>query len=80
MTHNDKPINGQDNPSFLDLLNQTPPVPPALELEGKPGTRRLARLRAAWKESWEEGCFLYQGGVPTGSLSGPWPMLSHLSR
>ncbi|MFI1568365.1 hypothetical protein ACH4ZX_36005 [Streptomyces sp. NPDC020490] len=60
MPHNDKPINGQDSPSFLDLLNELPPVPPAPELEGKPGTRRLARLRAAWKKSWEEGGFLYQ--------------------
>ncbi|MFD3720107.1 hypothetical protein [Streptomyces sp. NPDC058674] len=56
MTHNDKPVNGQDNPSFLDLLNQLPPVPPAPEN----GTGRLAWLRAAWKESWEEGGFLYQ--------------------
>ncbi|MDX5570845.1 hypothetical protein PYK79_56580 [Streptomyces sp. ID05-04B] len=60
MTHNDKPINGQENPSFLDLLNQMPPVPPAPELDGKPGTRRFARVRAAWKASWEEGGFLYQ--------------------
>ncbi|MFD5513171.1 hypothetical protein ACFWIB_36225 [Streptomyces sp. NPDC127051] len=60
MTHNDSPVNGQDNPSFLDLLNQLPPVPPAPELDAKPGTGRLAWLRAAWKESWEEGGFLYQ--------------------
>ncbi|MFD9574548.1 hypothetical protein ACFWBI_32595 [Streptomyces sp. NPDC059982] len=56
MTHNDKPVNGQDNPSFLDLLNQLPPVPPAPEHTAG----RLAWLRAAWKESWEEGGFLYQ--------------------
>lgn len=60
MTHNDKPINGQDNPSFLDLLNQLPPVPPAPELDAKHGTGRFVGLRAAWKESWEEGGFLYQ--------------------
>ncbi|MBP5880718.1 hypothetical protein QA995_43040 [Streptomyces scabiei] len=59
MPNNDKPVNGQENPSFFDLFDQVPP-PPVLELEGKHGTRRLARLRAAWKESWEEGGFLYQ--------------------
>ncbi|WP_333746123.1 hypothetical protein [Streptomyces sp. IBSBF 2950] len=59
MRDNDKPVNGQENPSFFDLIDQMPP-PPVLELEGKHGTRRLARLRAAWKESWEEGGFLYQ--------------------
>lgn len=59
MTNNDKPVNGQENPSFFDLIDQMPP-PPVLELDGKHGTRRLARLRAAWKESWEEGGFLYQ--------------------
>ncbi|MGV4985835.1 hypothetical protein ACVB8X_07240 [Streptomyces sp. NRAIS4] len=60
MPSNDKPVNGRENLSFLDLLNQTPPPPPNPELDGKHGTRRLARLRAAWKESWEEGGFLYQ--------------------
>lgn len=60
MPSNDKPVNGQDNPSFLDVLKQLPPVPPAPELDDKPGTRRLARPRAAWKESWKEGGFLYQ--------------------
>jgi hypothetical protein len=59
MPSNDRPVNGQENPSFFDLIDQTPP-PPVLELDGKPGARRLARLRAAWKESWEEGGFLYQ--------------------
>ncbi|MFA0845508.1 hypothetical protein [Streptomyces rochei] len=44
---NGQPINGQHNPNFLDLLNQTPP-------------QRFARLRAAWRESWEEGGFLHQ--------------------
>ncbi|MGP3636154.1 hypothetical protein ACTU45_22820 [Streptomyces sp. 24-1644] len=60
MTHNDKPVNGQDNPSFLDLLNQLPPAPPAPEPDAQHCTGRLAWLRAAWKESWEEGGFLYQ--------------------
>ncbi|MER7898932.1 hypothetical protein ABTX62_23170 [Streptomyces sp. NPDC096046] len=60
MPSNDKPVNGQENPSFLDVLNQLPPVPPTPEPDGKPGTQRLARLRTAWKESWEEGGFLYQ--------------------
>ncbi|MFF3558290.1 hypothetical protein ACFYXL_33305 [Streptomyces tsukubensis] len=59
MSRNDKPTNGQDNPSFLDLLNQLPP-PTAPELEDKPGTMGFARLRAAWKASWEQGGFLYQ--------------------
>ncbi|MEV6049206.1 hypothetical protein [Streptomyces xanthochromogenes] len=59
MTHHDKPVNGQDNPTFLDLLNQLPHVLPAPELGAKHGTGRLAWLRAAWKESWEGG-FLYQ--------------------
>ncbi|MEV7471525.1 hypothetical protein AB0O20_34275 [Streptomyces kronopolitis] len=59
MPTNDKPANGQENPSFFDRLDQTPP-PPALEPGGKHGTRLLARLRTAWKESWEEGGFLYQ--------------------
>ncbi|MFI7501844.1 hypothetical protein ACIBVL_25845 [Streptomyces sp. NPDC049687] len=59
MPSNDEPVNGQDNPSFFDLFDQTPP-PPVLELDGKHGTRRLAKLRAAWKGSWEEGGFLYQ--------------------
>ncbi|MGW0538122.1 hypothetical protein [Streptomyces sp. NPDC003032] len=59
MPNHDKPVNGRENPSFLDVLNQLPPVPPGPELDGKPGTQRLARLRAAWKESWEGG-FLHQ--------------------
>ncbi|TGZ12377.1 hypothetical protein DV517_74720 [Streptomyces sp. S816] len=59
MPHNDKPADGQENPSFFDLIDQTPP-PPVLELGGKPGTRRLARLRAEWKQSWEEDGFLHQ--------------------
>ncbi|KPI19730.1 hypothetical protein OV450_7833 [Actinobacteria bacterium OV450] len=60
MPKNDKQVNGTDTPSFLDLFNQLPPDPPAPELDGQHGAGRLARLRAAWKESWEEGGFLYQ--------------------
>ncbi|MEU9706168.1 hypothetical protein [Streptomyces sp. NPDC047981] len=61
MTHNDNPVNGShDKPTFLDLLNQLPPVPPAPELDAKHDTGRLAWLRAAWKVSWEEGGFLHQ--------------------
>ncbi|APE26782.1 hypothetical protein [Streptomyces venezuelae] len=60
MTHNDKqPINGQDNPNFLDLFNQLPPEPPAPELDAH-GAGRLGRLHAAWKTSWKEGGFLYK--------------------
>ncbi|MEU2743635.1 hypothetical protein ABZ656_52430 [Streptomyces sp. NPDC007095] len=52
MPTNDKPVNGQHRPnSIIDL----PELPVAIE--DKP---RLARLRTAWKESWEEGGFLYQ--------------------
>jgi len=52
MSINDKPVNGQHSPnSILDL----PELPPAHN--DKP---RFARLRAAWKKSWEEGGFLYQ--------------------
>ncbi|MGP4003988.1 hypothetical protein [Streptomyces sp. 8N706] len=48
------PTNGQHRPnSILDLLEQPPP--PAVE-----DATRLARLRTAWRESWEEGGFLYQ--------------------
>ncbi|MGM0361761.1 hypothetical protein ACNFRX_17340 [Streptomyces griseoaurantiacus] len=57
MQSNDKPINGQPNPSFLDLLNQTPPPP---DVKDWPRTKRFARLRTAWRESWEEGGFLYE--------------------
>ncbi|MFI1839489.1 hypothetical protein [Streptomyces olivaceoviridis] len=58
----DKPMNGQrnpNNPSFFDLLDQTPP-PPVPDLQDGPGTTRLARLRAAWDASWKEGGFLHQ--------------------
>ncbi|MGR8012249.1 hypothetical protein [Streptomyces hypolithicus] len=59
MQSDDKPVNGQHHPhspSFLDLLDQTPPPadPPAA-----PGTPRFARLRTAWDASWEEGGFLH---------------------
>ncbi|MEV7951387.1 hypothetical protein AB0O74_31005 [Streptomyces rubiginosohelvolus] len=57
MTHNDQPVNGQDNPSFLDVLNQMPPRPDAKDW---PRPKRFAGLRAAWKTSWEEGGFLYE--------------------
>ncbi|MGW1620978.1 hypothetical protein [Streptomyces sp. NPDC002172] len=59
MPANDKPVNGQDHPSFLDILSQTP-SPPVLELDGEHDTRRRAKLRAAWKQSWQEGGFLYR--------------------
>lgn len=58
MQSDDKPINGQPNPSFLDLLNQTPP-PPDTDLNKDHGTERFARLRAGWNASWEEGGFLH---------------------
>ncbi|MEU7428388.1 hypothetical protein [Streptomyces sp. NPDC040750] len=52
MSNNDRQTNGQPRPSsILDQLE----VPPARK--DKP---RLAWLRAAWKESWQEGGFLYQ--------------------
>ncbi|MFF0110911.1 hypothetical protein [Streptomyces hirsutus] len=52
MSTNDKPVNGQHRPnSVLDLTE----LPPA-----RKDRPRLARLRTAWKESWEAGDFLYQ--------------------
>lgn len=57
MQSDDKPINGQHNPNFLDLLNQTPPPPDA---KHRPRPKRFARLRAAWRESWQQGGFLHQ--------------------
>ncbi|GAA3372443.1 hypothetical protein GCM10017744_103960 [Streptomyces antimycoticus] len=52
MSHNDRQMNGQHRPnSILDQFE----LPPA-----KKGKQRLARLRTAWRESWEEGSFLYQ--------------------
>ncbi|MFE5560285.1 hypothetical protein [Streptomyces sp. NPDC056544] len=56
----DKPVNGQhnpNNPSFLELLAQMSP-PPGTGLDKDPGTN-LARLRAAWDDSWEQGGFLH---------------------
>jgi hypothetical protein len=52
MSHNDRQMNGQHRPnSILDQFE----LPP-----GRKGKQRLARLRTAWRESWEEGGFLYQ--------------------
>ncbi|MEV7657926.1 hypothetical protein AB0O39_27630 [Streptomyces anulatus] len=58
MQSDNKPINGRPNPSFLDLLNQTPP-PPDTTPDKDPGTTRLTQLRAAWNASWEQGGFLH---------------------
>ncbi|MFI1621807.1 hypothetical protein ACH4VT_33340 [Streptomyces lydicus] len=58
MQSDDKPINGQNSPSFLDLLDQTPP-PPDIDLNKDPGTKRFAQLRAGWDASWEQGGFLH---------------------
>ncbi|MFE7515011.1 hypothetical protein ACFU8I_27830 [Streptomyces sp. NPDC057540] len=52
-----RPINGQRNPSFLDLLQQTPPPPDAKDI---PRVKRFAGLRAAWNTSWEPGGFLHE--------------------
>lgn len=52
MSSNDRQTNSQHRPN--SILDQ-PELPPARK--GKP---RLAKLRAAWKESWQEGGFLYQ--------------------
>ncbi|MGW2952785.1 hypothetical protein [Streptomyces eurythermus] len=52
-----QPVNGQHNPNFLDLLNQTPPSPDAKEW---PRPKRFAGLRQAWEASWEQGGFLYE--------------------
>jgi hypothetical protein len=59
MQSNGKSINGQhtNSPSFLDLLDQTPP-PPLPDLEDVPRTKRFAGLREAWNASWEQGGFL----------------------
>ncbi|MGW2425560.1 hypothetical protein ACWC0C_41045 [Streptomyces sp. NPDC001709] len=52
MSSNDRQMNGQPRPnSILDQL-ELPPL--------RKDKARLARLRAAWKKSWEEGGFLYQ--------------------
>ncbi|WP_328884688.1 hypothetical protein [Streptomyces sp. NBC_00299] len=65
MQSDDKPTNSQsinghqNNPSFFDLLDKTPP-PPAVDPEGDPGVTRFARMRAAWDNSWKQGGFLYE--------------------
>ncbi|MFF4534093.1 hypothetical protein ACFY1P_33090 [Streptomyces sp. NPDC001407] len=52
MSSNDEQMNGQHRPnSILDQLE----LPQA-----RKDKQRLARLRTAWKESWQEGGFLYQ--------------------
>ncbi|MGG7569775.1 hypothetical protein [Streptomyces sirii] len=51
MPSNDRQMNGQPRPN--NHLDQRE-LPPA------PRKNKLAQLRAAWKESWQEGGFLYQ--------------------
>ncbi|MFC8492957.1 hypothetical protein ACFUJU_19580 [Streptomyces sp. NPDC057235] len=53
---NGQPTNGQYNLSFPELFNQLPTEPSA----DQHGAGRLAWLRAAWKQSWKEGGFLYE--------------------
>ncbi|MFD4260748.1 hypothetical protein ACFWR9_24775 [Streptomyces sp. NPDC058534] len=55
---NGQPINGQDNPSFLDLFSQTPPPPDEKDWPRPP--KRFAGLREAWDASWKQGGFLYE--------------------
>ncbi|MFF5808855.1 hypothetical protein [Streptomyces sp. NPDC012746] len=57
MQSDDKPVNGQHVPNFLDLLDQTSP-PPATGPDKDSGTN-LAQLGAAWTASWEQGGFLH---------------------
>lgn len=52
MANNDKPINGQHRPNSTPGPPQLPP--------GHNDKPRLAWPRTAWKESWQEGGFLYQ--------------------
>ncbi|WP_217208894.1 hypothetical protein [Streptomyces sp. AC550_RSS872] len=59
MQSDDKPVNGQHNPSYLDLLNQAP-EPPVIDLDTEPSKKRFARVRAGWDASWEQGGFLYE--------------------
>jgi hypothetical protein len=54
---NGQPVNGRP-PSIFDLA-QAPPLP-LPDSDHAPRPARLARLRAAWDASWEEGGFLYQ--------------------
>ncbi|MGC5041077.1 hypothetical protein ACLQ2C_36680 [Streptomyces sp. DT73] len=58
MQSDDKPVNGQPAPSFLDLFNQLSP-PPETDLDKSPDTTRFARLRTWWDASWEQGGFLH---------------------
>ncbi|MFH9677432.1 hypothetical protein ACH4L5_34915 [Streptomyces sp. NPDC017405] len=57
MHSDDKPINGQPNPSFLDLLGQTPEPP---DMKDWPRPKRFAGLREAWDASWKQGGFLHE--------------------
>ncbi|RSS15364.1 hypothetical protein EF914_29450 [Streptomyces sp. WAC05458] len=66
MSHNDRQMNGQHRPnSILDQLE----LPPA-----RKGTQRLARLRTAWRKSWEEGGFLHQRSRPVTLPCSAWPV------
>ncbi|MFH7340647.1 hypothetical protein [Streptomyces sp. KHY 26] len=60
MQSNDKPINGQHNLNFLDLLNQVPEPPVIDQRDEEPSMKRFARLRAGWDASWERGGFLHE--------------------
>ncbi|MET9077893.1 hypothetical protein ABZX95_38420 [Streptomyces sp. NPDC004232] len=53
MHANDKPINGQHRPNPTKA--QLPELPPA-----RKETPWIARVRAAWTRSWEQGGFLYR--------------------
>ncbi|WP_236246860.1 hypothetical protein [Streptomyces sp. CC210A] len=57
MQSDDKPINGQRNPSFLVLLGHTPPPPDAKDT---PRTQRFAEMREAWNASWKPGGYLHE--------------------
>ncbi|MFE6526078.1 hypothetical protein [Streptomyces sp. NPDC057794] len=52
MSHNDKQMNGQHRPNSIPDQFELPPA--------RKARPRLARLRTAWRESWEQGGFLYQ--------------------
>lgn len=52
MSSNDRQMNGQHRPNFLHQLE----LPPS----GRKGKQRLAKLRTAWRQSWEEGGFLHE--------------------
>ncbi|WP_159057869.1 MULTISPECIES: hypothetical protein [unclassified Streptomyces] len=60
--------------------NNTPKLPTQ-----KPSSKSSARARLSaagdwWNRAWEEDGVLHGRGVPTGSMSGFWSMLMHLSR